>query len=246
MKKNIKNFSYILKALEKSYKKSKSPSVTLIANTLKTPFHILISTLVSLRTKDKVTLNVSKRIFEKVSSFKEIKKISIKELEKMFYPAGFYKTKAKRLKEIADIIENEKNGRIPDTIEELLKLPGVGRKTANLVVSLGFNKPGLCVDTHVHRITNRLGWVRTKTPEQTEFALRELLPLKYWRKINDYLVSYGQTIANRFHHFVRFANLMMFVRRLMLLKEDRIEYIISEKINRPLPLVARDRRERRE
>ena len=179
-----------MKILEKSYSKSKSPSVTLIANTMKKPFNILISTLVSLRTKDQVTLSVSKKIFEKVDSFKDIKQLPLKELERLMYPAGFYKTKAKSLKEIALIIEDEKKGRIPDSIEELLELPGVGRKTANLVVSLGFNKPGLCVDTHVHRITNRFGWVNTKTPDKTEFALRDLLPQKYWRKINDYLVSY--------------------------------------------------------
>jgi endonuclease-3 len=99
------------------------------------------------------------------------------------------------MKEICKIIIENNNGNIPDEIDELIKLPGVGRKTANLVVILGFNKPGICVDTHVHRISNRIGWVQTKTPEETEFALRKLLPLPYWRTINDYFVSYGQTVC---------------------------------------------------
>lgn len=195
MKRTINDYQYVLKILEKSYYNSKAPSVTLIAESTINPFNILLSTLISLRTKDEVTLQASKKLFNKVSSFNDIINIHLKELEKIIYPAGFYKTKAKRIKSIAKIIIDEYNGKIPDTIDELLKLPGVGRKTANLVISLGFNKPGLCVDTHVHRITNRFGWVSTKTPEKTEFMLRKILPQKYWRKINDYLVSYGQTIC---------------------------------------------------
>ena len=195
MEKSINNYDYILNVLEKAYKISKAPSVTLIAERTEDPFNVLLSTLISLRTKDEVTIEASERLFKKVSSFKDIQKLDEKQIEKLIYPAGFYKTKALRMKEIANIIENKYDGKIPDTIEGLLKLPGVGRKTANLVVSLGFNKPGLCVDTHVHRITNRIGWVKTKSPEETEFALREILPQKYWRPINDYLVSYGQTIC---------------------------------------------------
>ena len=195
MVKTINDFEYVIKVLDKAYKKSKAPSVTLIANTTRNPFNILISTIISLRTKDEVTIQSSKRLFEKVNSFKDIQKLSKKNLEKLLYPAGFYKTKAMNIKKIADIIENNFNGIVPDTIEELLKLPGVGRKTANLVIILGFNKPGLCVDTHVHRITNRFGWVKTNKPDETEFALRDYLPSKYWRIINDYLVSYGQTIC---------------------------------------------------
>ena len=195
MEKSINNYDYILKILEKAYKISKAPSVTLIAERTNEPFNVLLSTLISLRTKDEVTIEASERLFKKASNFKDIQKLNQNEIEKLIYPAGFYKTKALRMKEIANIIENEHNGKIPDTIEGLLKLPGVGRKTANLVVSLGFNKPGLCVDTHVHRITNRIGWVKTKTPDDTEFALRNILPQKYWRPINDYLVSYGQTIC---------------------------------------------------
>ena len=195
MKKTINDYQYVLKILEESYFNSKAPSVTLIAETTTSPFNILLSTLISLRTKDEVTLQASKKLFDNVSSFNDIINIPLKNLEKIIYPAGFYKTKAKRIKSIAKIILENYNGKIPDTIDELLKLPGVGRKTANLVISLGFNKPGLCVDTHVHRITNRFGWVSTKSPNKTEFILRKILPQKYWRKINDYLVSYGQTIC---------------------------------------------------
>jgi len=195
MNKNINNIEYVFEKLKNAYQNSKAPSVTLIADTTKNPFNILISTLISLRTKDEVTIQSSKRLFEKAKSFYDLKKIPIKDMEKLIYPAGFYKVKSARIKQIANIIINQYSGKIPDDIDELLKLPGVGRKTANLVVSLGFNKPGLCVDTHVHRITNRIGWVKTKSPESTEMELRKLLPVKYWEKINNYLVSYGQTVC---------------------------------------------------
>jgi len=195
MKNGINNIDHVLKVLEKNYNLSTAPSVTLISETTKNPFNVLISTIISARTKDEVTLLASKKLFNKVSNFEDIDRLQINEIEKLIYPAGFYKTKAIRLKEIAKLIREKFNGRIPDTLEGLLELPGVGRKTANLVVSLGYNKPGLCVDTHVHRITNRFGWVKTKNPTETEFALRDFLPQKYWRPINDYLVSYGQTIC---------------------------------------------------
>ena len=181
--------------LNEAYNKNNAPSVTLISTLKKTPYHILISTLISLRTKDQVTLEASMRLFEKADSIEELDKLSEDEIAKLIYPCGFYKTKAARMKEICKIIIENNNGNIPDEIDDLIKLPGVGRKTANLVVILGFNKPGICVDTHVHRISNRIGWVQTKTPEETEFALRKLLPLEYWRTINDYLVSYGQTVC---------------------------------------------------
>lgn len=195
MKTSINDLDHVLNILEENYKRSKAPSVTLISETKKTPFSVLVSTIISARTKDEITLNASQKLFEKANSFEEIMKLEIKDIEKIIYPAGFYKTKAKRLKEIASLVVNKMQGKIPDTIESLLELPGVGRKTANLVVSLGFNKPGLCVDTHVHRITNRFGWVSTKSPTETEYALRDFLPKKFWRAINDYLVSYGQTIC---------------------------------------------------
>ncbi len=195
MKKSINDIDYVINILKNAYKKSRAPSVTLVSRTTGNPFNVLLATLISLRTKDEVTLKASQRLFEKVKTFEDIYKMDQALIRNLIYPAGFYRTKAKRMKEIAGIIIGQLNGRIPDTIEDLLKLPGVGRKTANLVVSLGFNKPGMCVDTHVHRITNRIGWVKTRTPDQTEFALRELIPVKYWRNLNDYLVSYGQTVC---------------------------------------------------
>ena len=193
--KDIFDFPEINNILNEAYNKNNAPSVTLISTLKKTPYHILISTLISLRTKDQVTLEASMRLFEKADSIEELDKLSEDEIAKLIYPCGFYKTKAARMKEICKIIIENNNANIPDEIDDLIKLPGVGRKTANLVVILGFNKPGICVDTHVHRISNRIGWVQTKTPEETEFALRKLLPLEYWRTINDYFVSYGQTVC---------------------------------------------------
>lgn len=193
--KDIFDFPEINNILNEAYKKNNAPSVTLISSIKKTPYHVLISTLISLRTKDQVTLEASMRLFEKADSIEELHKLSEEEIAKLIYPCGFYKTKAARMKEICKIIIENNNANIPDEIDDLIKLPGVGRKTANLVVILGFNKPGICVDTHVHRISNRIGWVKTKTPEETEFSLRKLLPLEYWRTINDYFVSYGQTVC---------------------------------------------------
>lgn len=192
---SIFDFREVNSILNEAYKKNNAPSVTLISALKKTPYHILISTLISLRTKDQVTLEASMRLFEKADSIEELAKLSENEIAQLIYPCGFYKTKAARMIEICKILLTTNCGNIPDEIDELVKLPGVGRKTANLVVILGFNKPGICVDTHVHRISNRIGWVKTKTPEETEFALRKLLPAEYWRTINDYFVSYGQTIC---------------------------------------------------
>ncbi|MBO5289542.1 MAG: endonuclease III [Spirochaetales bacterium] len=192
---SIFDFQEVNSILNEAYKKNNAPSVTLISALKKTPYHILISTLISLRTKDQVTLEASMRLFEKADSIEELAKLSENEIAQLIYPCGFYKTKAARMIEICKILLTTNCGNIPDEIDELVKLPGVGRKTANLVVILGFNKPGICVDTHVHRISNRIGWVKTKTPEETEFALRKLLPAEYWRTINDYFVSYGQTIC---------------------------------------------------
>ncbi len=192
---NIFDFDYVVSILEESYYTNIAPSVTLIANTKRDPFNILVSTILSLRTKDKITLEASTRLFEKAQNFSQILNMSEKEIETLIYPVGFYKTKAKRIKEIAKIIIEKHNGKVPANFEDLINLPGVGRKTANLVLILGYNKDTICVDTHVHRISNRLGWVKTKKPEQTEIALKKLLPNHLWRKINDYLVSYGQTIC---------------------------------------------------
>ena len=160
-----------------------------------TPFTVLISCLLSLRTQDQTTYAASERLFELASRPVEMVDLPTPVIEKTIYPVGFYKTKAANIKKICKRLLAENDGQVPDELDELLKLPGVGRKTANLVVTIGFGKPGICVDTHVHRITNRWGYVHTKTPEQTEMALREKLPRRYWVVINDLLVAYGQNLC---------------------------------------------------
>lgn len=170
------------------------PAVTQVASR-QDPFQVLISTILSLRTKDEVTLAASKRLFERAKTPRGILGLSEKMISELIYPVGFYRTKAKRIREISKTLLKTYEGRVPERLEELLKLKGVGRKTANLVLTLGFRKLGICVDTHVHRISNRWGLVKTKTPEQTEFALRKILPKKYWIPYNDLLVSFGQTLC---------------------------------------------------
>ncbi len=159
------------------------------------PFKVLISCILSQRTKDEITENVTKRLFKRVKKPDDLLDIPLKELENLIYPSGFYRVKAKRLKEISKILIKNYDGKVPDNINELLKLPGVGRKTANIVITKGFNKYGIAVDTHVHRISNRLGIVKTKKPEETEFELRKIVPKKYWIELNDYLVLFGKTIC---------------------------------------------------
>ncbi|NPA12640.1 MAG: endonuclease III [Aquificae bacterium] len=189
-------FVEVLNTLEKEFPKWNAPVVSLMAKRDKrTPFQILISTIISLRTKDQITAEASERLFKIADTPEKILKLSEKEIAEAIYPAGFYRNKAKTIKEISKILVEKYNGKVPDTLEGLLSLPGVGRKTANLVLALSFNKPAICVDVHVHRISNRLGIVNTKTPEETEFALMEKVPKKYWNRINDLLVAFGQTIC---------------------------------------------------
>jgi endonuclease-3 len=190
-----KTIEKVLNILKEKYRQWKAPIVTEIANKTKDPFRVLISTVLSSRTKDAVTRRASERLFERASTPLEIMRLSPCEIEKLIFPVGFFRTKSKRLPELARILVDEYGGKVPDSLEELLKLPGVGRKTANLVVTIGFGKPGICVDTHVHRISNRLGYVRTKKPAETEFALREKLPEKWWISYNDFLVTLGQNIC---------------------------------------------------
>ena len=184
----------IVSILKRENKKYIVPIVTIVSMT-KGPFAVLISCLLSLRTKDKVTGEASNRLFKLADNPEMMLGLSTKSIEKAIYPVGFYKTKAKRIKEICKALLDDYEGVDPDEIDELLKFKGVGRKTANLVVTLGYGKMGICVDTHVHRISNRLGLVTTKTPEQTEFALRKTLPQKYWLIYNDLLVTYGQNLC---------------------------------------------------
>jgi endonuclease-3 len=171
------------------------PIVTLVAETSNDPFRVLISTVLSLRTKDETTAVASKRLFKLADNPADMIKLSEKEIIKAIYPVGFYNTKAKNIKSICRDLISKYGSKVPDEIDELLKLDGVGRKTANLVVTLGYNKPGVCVDTHVHRISNRLGYIKTKTPDETETALRKKLPKKYWIDYNSLLVSFGQHLC---------------------------------------------------
>jgi len=159
------------------------------------PFHVLISCLLSLRTKDAVTEKASRRLFQLGKTPQALLKLSLPTVEKAIYPVGFYHTKARTVHGVCRDLLNRFDGKVPGSLEALLTLKGVGRKTANLVVTLAFNKPGICVDTHVHRISNRLGYVRTKTPEQTEMALRKKLPKKYWIEFNDLFVPFGQNLC---------------------------------------------------
>ncbi|MFN3661018.1 MAG: endonuclease III domain-containing protein, partial [Brevinematales bacterium] len=184
-----------LSILKSHYPFWKAPVVTFVAVSKGSPYQVLIATILSLRTKDETTREATKRLFAKANTPEDMLILSEEEIAHLIYPVGFYKTKAKRIREISKILLERYQGAVPDTIEELLMLPGVGRKTANLVITLGYNKPGICVDTHVHRISNRWDYVRTHTPEETEFALRQKLPLSEWITYNDLLVAFGQTIC---------------------------------------------------
>lgn len=179
--------------LRQAFDATPAPIIDLVAAQSDDPFHVLVGTILSARTQDATTAAACHRLLPRLRVPNDLHKISQEELETLIYPVGFYRTKARHLKELPTVLETRFGGVIPDTVEELCELPGVGRKTANLVVSLGFGKPGICVDVHVHRISNRLGLVDTRTPFETEMTLRRVLPLKYWRTWNSYLVAFGQT-----------------------------------------------------
>lgn len=186
----------IFNELSKAYKNMREPSVTHIAKLCKNdPFKVLISTIISLRTKDEITKKASLKLFKAACNCKEISELSCIEIEKLIYPAAFYRKKSCIIKEIAIKIDNEYGGKVPDNLDKLLELKGVGRKTATLVMIEGFQKDEVCVDTHVHRIVNRLGIVHTKTPEITEKQLKEVVPQKYWIKLNEMLVAFGQNVC---------------------------------------------------
>jgi endonuclease-3 len=161
-----------------------------------TAFHVLISTMLSAQTRDPVTLAASTRLFKRAPTPRTMLKLTTDEIEKLIYPVSFYRNKAVHVKQTCEQLLTRFRGRVPDTMEELLTLPGVGRKTANLVRIVAHDKPdSICVDTHVHRIANRFGWVRTRTPEQTEHALYETVPKRWWSTINLYLVTWGQQVC---------------------------------------------------
>jgi endonuclease III len=182
----------VISILRDEYRNWKTPAVTIIAECGHDPYKVLVSCIISLRTKDEVTAQASARLFARADCPEKMQDVPVEELSRLIYPAGFYRTKAQQILTISRLLVAEHAGKVPDEIDELLKFKGVGRKTANLVVTLGFGKSGICVDTHVHRICNRWGYVATKTADQTEQDLRRTLPPEYWIEINDLLVAFGQ------------------------------------------------------
>jgi len=196
MLENSREFNIVegLKKLKKAVRKFRTPSVTVIAKK-NDPFAVLVSCIISLRTRDEVTELASTRLFALAKLPAELLELSNAKIEKAIYPAAFYRNKTKSLKELCQVLVKEYSGKVPDKLEQLLKLKGVGRKTANLTLILGHNKPGICVDIHVHRISNRWGYVKTKSPNETEMVLREILPKRFWKGYNDLLVSFGQNLC---------------------------------------------------
>lgn len=192
--KNV-DIAKIHEILLKEFKTYNAPVVDLIKIQTNDPFKVLVATILSARTNDKTTVDACKKLFFKVNKIEDLNKLSNKEIEKLIYPVGFYHTKAEHLKLLPHALKEKFNNKIPKTVEELIELPGVGRKTANLVVAIAFDKPAVCVDTHVHRIMNIFGYVKTKTPLETEMALRKKLPIKYWTTINSILVAHGQHVC---------------------------------------------------
>jgi endonuclease-3 len=184
-----------IRILRREVPRWQTPIVTLVAENSESPFQVLISCILSLRTQDTTTAQASRRLFALAQTPEKMSRLSIQKIEKAIFPVGFYHTKAKVIRDICRGLIKEYAGKVPDEIDELLKFKGVGRKTANLVVTLGYRKPGICVDTHVHRISNRWGYVRTKNPKETEFALRAKLPKQYWLEYNDLLVTFGQHLC---------------------------------------------------
>ena len=193
MKNSLEPIDKIVENLKKA-KQKRSDFVSLM-ETFQDPYLVLIACILSLRTNDNTTYPATKRMLELGHTPKDFAYLKPETLEKAIYPVGFYKNKAKQIIDLSKIIYEEMDSKVPDSIEELVKFNGVGRKTANLVLAKGFNIPAICVDVHVHRICNRLGYVKTKTPEETEFALRDKLPKKYWLDINTILVTHGQNVC---------------------------------------------------
>lgn len=183
----------IVRTLEKA-KQPQSDFVKLM-DSFKDPYLVLIACILSLRTNDRTTYPATLRMLKLAKTPQDMMNVEEDELAKAIYPVGFYKNKAGQIIELSKLIVEKNDGKVPDSIDELCKFRGVGRKTANLVMTLGFGEPAICVDVHVHRIFNRLGYIKTKNPEETEFALRENLPVKYWIPINTLMVTHGQNVC---------------------------------------------------
>ncbi|HPB47060.1 MAG TPA: endonuclease III, partial [Exilispira sp.] len=207
-------FDTIIPILEKYLKGTTLPAISLLDTEGFSEFELLISTILSARTKDDVTYKAARKLFEKANTPVKIMRLSEQQIIELIYPVGFYKTKAKNIKKTSAIIHEKYNDRVPDELEELLKLPGVGRKTANLVIAVAFKKNGLCVDTHVHRISNRLGIIKARNPEETEMKLREILPKKYWEIYNRLLVSFGQNICKPISPFCNICPISSYCKKI--------------------------------
>lgn len=171
------------------------PAVSLVAVQKQDPFSVLISTVISLRTKDDVTLNASRRLLAEAPDPEAMLRLSEERIAQLIFPAGFYKRKATQIHQISAILVDEYGGKVPADADLLMKLPGVGIKTANLTLNLGFGIDAICVDCHVHQISNRLGWIDTRTPEESEKALQPIMPRRFWIPLNELLVSYGQEVC---------------------------------------------------
>jgi len=192
MKRGSPEIEDVYKALAKEFTAHRAPVVDLIEAQTGDPFKVLIATILSARTKDETTAAAALRLFERANNLQELNALTEDELRELIFPVGFYNAKARHLKLLPDALDKQFNGEIPQDVDKLTKLPGVGRKTANLVVAVAFKKPAVCVDVHVHRIFNRLGYIKTAAPLKTEMELRRIFPKKFWTTFNSYFVSFGQ------------------------------------------------------
>ena len=194
---DAKDIPAVDRALKREFRAHTAPIIELIEAQTHDPFCVLVGTILSARTKDACTAGAVRRLFARAKGARfaaaDLERLAEREVEKLIYPVGFYRDKAKHLKALPKVLKEKFGGVLPKTVEELCELPGVGRKTANLTVAVGFDLPAICVDVHVHRICNRLGLIKTKTPFETEMTLRKILPVKYWKTWNSHLVSFGQT-----------------------------------------------------
>ncbi len=190
---------FVHRALKAEFEQQAAPIIEFIQAQTGSAFNVLVATILSARTRDETTTKVVRKLFAVVESPADLRRCSVEELETLIFPVGFYRTKARHLKALGDALQRNFGDRVPDTIEQLCTLPGVGRKTANLVVTVAFDKHGICVDIHVHRISNRIGLLKTTTPLETEMELRKILPKRYWKSWNRQLVSFGQTLCTPRH-----------------------------------------------
>src|SRR5215831_13319999 len=205
-----KHIHQVVRILRKEIRQWPVPA---IGHYVETPFTVLISCILSLRTQDKTTNAASERLFAIASTPEQTMATPVETIQTAIYPVSFFRVKAKTIRAISDQLLTRFGGEVPSRLDDLLELPGVGRKTANIVVTLGFRKAGIAVDTHVHRISNRLGYVRTKTPDDTEMALRRKLPRRYWVIFNDLMVAYGQNLCKPISPFCSRCKIAVYCKR---------------------------------